>query len=165
MDYYPVSYWDEKFGQWQDCGRFYRNALVIDFNLVSDAQFKLLARREQEGESAEAVFAAPRHNIDNWIDAPGSSRWSRAGSEMVGIYTNNLLMKDIQFGIDLPSRYDNETPNQKNIIAYESWDGSFTIEDGSKSKLYIKKIWDQPMTLSALFDVYHESINVKDISR
>lgn len=159
MDYYPVSYWDEKFGQWIDCGRFYRNALVIDYNLVSDAQFKLLARREQEGESSEAVFAAPRYDID-WIDAPGSSRWHRAEKAVVGIYRND--MKRIHFGIDLPV-----APKQKSIIAYESWrvDGSFTREDDSKSKLYIKKMWDQPITLSALFDVYHESINVKDISR
>ena len=71
-------------------------------------------------------------------------------------------MKRIHFGIDLPV-----APKQKSIIAYESWrvDGSFTREDDSKSKLYIKKMWDQPITLSALFDVYHESINVKDISR
>jgi len=71
-------------------------------------------------------------------------------------------MERIHFGIDLPV-----APRQKSIIAYESWrvDGSFTMQDDSKSKLYIKKMWDQPITLSALFDVYHESINVKDISR
>jgi len=165
MDYYPVSYWDEKFGQWIDCGRFYRNALVIDYNLVSEAQFKLLARREQEGESAEAVFVAPCYDWEEWKDAPGSSRWHRAEKEVVGIYRND--MKRIHFGIDLPV-----APKQKSIIAYESGrvDGSFTREGwesptGAKSKLYIKKMWDQPITLSALFDVYHESINVKDISR
>ncbi len=149
MDYYPVSYWDEKFGQWIDCGRFYRNALVIDYNLVSEAQRHL----------PEAVFAAPRYDID-WIDAPGSSRWPRAEKEVVGIYRND--MKRIHFGIDLPV-----APRQKSIIAYESWrvDGSFTGKHRNKSKLYIKKMWDQPITLSALFDVYHESINVKDISR
>lgn len=153
MDYYPVSYWDEKFGQWIDCGRFYRNALVIDYNLVSDA---LLSNWKG---SAEAVFVADRYDID-WIDAPGSSRWPRAEKGVVGIYRND--MKRIHFGIDLPV-----APRQKNIIAYETWrvDGSFTIQDDSKSQLYIKKMWDQPITLSALFDVYHESINVKDISR
>jgi len=159
MDYYPVSYWDEKFEQWIDCGRFYRNALVIDYNLVSDAQFRLLGAGGGLG-SAEAVFAAPRYDIDNWQDAPGSSRWPRAEKEVVGVYRND--MKRIHFGIDLP-----EAPRQKSIIAYESWrvDGSFTRQNDSKSKLYIKKMWDQPITLSALFDVYHESINVKDISR
>lgn len=161
MDYYPVSYWDEKFGQWIDCGRFYHNALVIDYNLVSDAQFRLLGAGGGLG-SAEAVFAAPRYDIDNWQDAPGSSRWPRAEKEVVGIYRFNRRMERIHFGIDLPV-----APKQKSIIAYESWrvDGSFTRQNDSKSKLYIKKMWDQPITLSALFDVYHESINVKDISR
>lgn len=170
MDYYPVSYWDETANKWIECGRFYRNALVIDYNLMSDEQFQI-----NMVKTNETVFSAPRFEVDNWIDAPGSSNWAETKSyehfgatkNMVGIYRNDNGT-DIHFGVDLPVALPwDEGPRYKNIIAYDSWkrNGSFSRENGSKSKLYVKKIWNQPITLSALFDVYHDSINVKDISR
>jgi len=168
MDYYPVSYWDETANKWIECGRFYRNALVIDYNLMSDEQFQI-----NMFKTNESVFAAPRFDVgSNWIDAPGSSNWavSLTGNQldnrnMVGIYRNDNGT-DIYFGVDLPVAPP-VGPRHKNIIAYDSWkrNGSFSRENGSNSKLYVKKIWNQPITLSALFDVYHDSINVKDISR
>lgn len=170
MDYYPVSYWDETANKWIECGRFYRNALIIDYNLMSDEQFEL----NMKNDNYEAVFAAPRFDVgSNWIDAPGSSNWPinkssetfGATKEMVGLYSHDHGT-DIHFGVDLPVAPP-VGPRNKNIIAYDSWkrDGSFSRETGSKSKLYVKKTWNQPITLSALFDVYHDSINVKDISR
>ena len=63
MDYYPVSYWDETANKWIECGRFYQNALVIDYNLMSDEQFQI-----NMVKTNETVFSAPRFEVDNWID-------------------------------------------------------------------------------------------------
>lgn len=166
MDYYPVSYWDEEEARWVECGRWYRNALVIDYNLISDEQFDLNMFVD------ESVFAAPRYDIDNWIDAPGSSTWpapkpvsnkkksmSLHGKQPAAGLCRNDEGSDFHFGVDLPA------------TASEIW--AYRIEGlevlspvfGPVTKLYEWKMWDFPLTLSALFDVYHESINVKDISR
>ncbi len=161
MDYYPVSYWDDDKGRWIECGRFYQNALIIDFNLISDTQFDVSL------ENSEFVFRAPRFDVD-WKDAPGSANWSqnelktnfRAGN-VAGIFVPNSYEHnegrndDFHFGIDKPYHLEAD-----HIIVYYNE----RLSDTERSNLYVWKSWPN-QSLSTLFDVYHASINVKDISR
>ena len=158
MDYLPVSYWDLDAERWIECGRFYQNALIIDYDLISDTQFDLT--------DEEIVFKAPRYDIDNWQDAPGSSNWipsPRVASDgifspaRVGVGESND--HQYHFGVDKPS-----TSMENDIIAYDNERRSLN----ERSNLYFWKTWSRDrynISLSALFDVYHASINVKDISR
>lgn len=159
MDYYPVSYWDDDKRRWIECGRFYENALIIDFKSISDTQFDVSL------ENSEFVFRAPRFDVD-WKDAPGSANWSlnnlknnlRQGN-VAGIFVPNShdyeRNDDFHFGIDLPPPEEDD-----HIIVYYNE----RLSDTERSNLYVWKSWPN-QSLSTLFDVYHASINVKDISR
>jgi len=163
MDYYPVSYWDDDKGRWIECGRFYQNALIIDFKSISDTQFDVI----KSGANIEFIFRAPRFDVD-WKDAPGSANWSlnnlknnlRQGN-VAGIFVPNSYEHnegrndDFHFGIDLPPPEEDD-----HIIAYYNE----RLSDTERSNLYVWKSWPN-QSLSTLFDVYHASINVKDISR
>lgn len=160
MDYYPVSYWDDDKGRWIECGRFYQNALIIDFNLISDTQFDVSL------ENSEFVFRAPRFDVD-WKDAPGSANWSLKNlknnlrQHLAGIFVPNSYEHnegrndDFHFGIDIPLPEEDDR-----IIVYYNE----RLSDTERSNLYVWKSWPN-QSLSTLFDVYHASINVKDISR
>ena len=159
MDYYPVSYWDDDKRRWIECGRFYENALIIDFKSISDTQFDVSL------ENSEFVFRAPRFDVD-WKDAPGSANWSlnnlknnlRQGN-VAGIFVPNShdyeRNDDFHFGINLPPPEEDD-----HIIVYYNE----RLSDAERSNLYVWKSWPN-QSLSTLFDVYHASINVKDISR
>jgi|TARA_E500000331_G_scaffold118537_1_gene115742 hypothetical protein len=163
MDYYPVSYWDDDKKRWIECGRFYENALIIDFKSISDTQTQTSFR----SSNSEFVFRAPRFDVD-WKDAPGSANWSlnnlknnlRQGN-VAGIFVPNSWEvtegrnDDFHFGIDLPPPEEDD-----HIIVYYNE----RLSDTERSNLYVWKSWPN-QSLSTLFDVYHASINVKDISR
>ncbi|MHA1286296.1 MAG: hypothetical protein ACTSPB_02710 [Candidatus Thorarchaeota archaeon] len=164
MDYYPVSYWDVAAEQWVECGRFYRRTLVIDYKLISDDQFDFTVSNHLHDELpfTAAPIEIPK---DVWAKAPGSSTWGLIESKASGMYVLEDGNKSAEFGIDLP-----DVSNQSSIIAYYVPDcamGGQLLSDREAflSKVYLWKSWNQPLTLSTLFDVYHDSINVKDISR
>ena len=159
MDYYPVSFWNPVKNQWTECGRFYRNALVIDYQLVDSTVL-------------ENVFRAPTPNyfkIDTWKDAPGSSKWPAFEDKN---YPTAGLFKikpeaDFTFGVDLPF----ERNEGIRTIAYA---GQFPWRDSSAAnplsedldiagKLFTWKAWHRE--LKDIFEPFHGSINVKDISR
>ena len=153
MDYYPVSYWDDDEGIWIECGRFYQNALIIDYKSISDKQFDVSV------ENGEFVFRAPRFDVD-LKDAPGSANWSLKNlknnirdSPGAGIFAPSAV--DLHFGVDLPPLKEDD-----HIMVYYNE----RLSDTERSNLYIWKSWSN-QSLSTLFDVYHASINVKDISR
>ena len=78
---------------------------------------------------------------------------------MAGIFVPNShdyeRNDDFHFGIDLPPPEEDD-----HIIVYYNE----RLSDAERSNLYVWKSWPN-QSLSTLFDVYHASINVKDISR
>ena len=185
MDYYPVSIWDDKMGQWVECGRFYRNAVVIDYELVPNV------RLDKEDDHDENIFMAPAPKtfflVKNWKDVPGSSKWVPNAAPIAGILDINVK-QPTNIGLDLPKLFFGSFRRslQKRTIAYTgkfmdetdsdtqgfSWSKSVApnpLRDEQDSyvpataKLYEWKAW--PKGLTDIFDGYHDAINVKDISR
>ena len=167
-------------GRWVECGRFYRNALVIDYDLVTGPR--------QAGK--ENVFRAPNFGVDTWRDAPGSSTWSMFEDKnypIVGLFeiqTNapsGAGGHDFTFGLDIPNikslgirtiAYAGQFPWANSLAANPlltplnertMWTGSEPESGIYQGKLFEWKAW--PVELKDLFDNYHASINVKDISR
>ena len=176
MDYFPVFFWndaDDVTLGWVECGRFYRNALVIDYDLVAGP-------REAGGEN---VFRAPSMLLSTWGDAPGSSTWPTFEDKnypIVGIFEIKNG-EDYNFGLDIPNikslgirtiAYAGQFPWAKSLAANPLltplnertlWTGSDRGSGTSRGKLFEWKAWSAE--LKDLFDGYHASINVKDISR
>ena len=164
MEYYLVSYYVTDTDEWRECGRFYKNALIIDYNLIFGKRYWPI---EGKTRPKELTFAAhlPRfqrltYDAD-WVDAPGSYNWPQFENKnypIVGMYEHDPR-QDVRFRLEPPD------VRPVKIIAYAhrtQQEGEVFRDD---SPLYYWKSWDHPMTLSNLFDVFPDSINVKDISR
>ena len=67
MEYYPVSFWNDDSSKWVECGRFYSNALVVDWGLIPDLPIDEIVL---DGK----IF---RGDLKTWSFAPGSSAWPK----------------------------------------------------------------------------------------